>query len=250
MRSTRSRATARKGYEVLPLYARLTSARQRRILDARQGAADRARDEHRRDVADRAADPLRDRLGARAREPLRHAASRAELRRRADRAGERRAARGPLRPARARRLRAAVCRGGLRGAARVHGARDSAHRARGRAAEARGAAARTRRGVSVHRRAAGEGRAATPISCFICSAPSTPSDKLTADGELMARLPVDPRVARLLVVANRNGALREGLVIAAALSVVDPREHRRRPATPRGASTRSSPIRARTSRRT
>jgi ATP-dependent RNA helicase HrpA len=49
--------------------------------------------------------------------------------------------------------------------------------------------------------------------------------KLTADGELMARLPVDPRVARLLVVANRNGALREGLVIAAALSVVDPREY-------------------------
>jgi len=48
--------------------------------------------------------------------------------------------------------------------------------------------------------------------------------KLTQDGELMARLPVDPRVARLLVVANRNGALREALVIAAALSVVDPRE--------------------------
>ncbi len=48
--------------------------------------------------------------------------------------------------------------------------------------------------------------------------------KLTPDGELMARLPVDPRVARLLVVANRNGALKEALVIAAALSVVDPRE--------------------------
>ncbi len=49
--------------------------------------------------------------------------------------------------------------------------------------------------------------------------------RLTSDGELMARLPVDPRVARLLVVAQRNDALREGLVIAAALSVVDPREH-------------------------
>jgi ATP-dependent helicase HrpA len=48
--------------------------------------------------------------------------------------------------------------------------------------------------------------------------------RLTKDGELMARLPVDPRVARLLVVANGNGALKEGLVIAAALSVVDPRE--------------------------
>jgi ATP-dependent helicase HrpA len=49
--------------------------------------------------------------------------------------------------------------------------------------------------------------------------------RLTKDGELMARLPVDPRVARLLVVANQNDALREGLVIAAALSVVDPREY-------------------------
>jgi ATP-dependent helicase HrpA len=49
--------------------------------------------------------------------------------------------------------------------------------------------------------------------------------RLTKDGQLMARLPVDPRVARLLVVANKNDALREGLVIAAALSVVDPREY-------------------------
>jgi ATP-dependent helicase HrpA len=49
--------------------------------------------------------------------------------------------------------------------------------------------------------------------------------RLTKDGELMARLPVDPRVARLLVVANTNDALREGLVIAAALSTVDPREY-------------------------
>ena len=49
--------------------------------------------------------------------------------------------------------------------------------------------------------------------------------RLTDDGTTMARLPVDPRLARLLIVANRNGALREGLVIAAALSVVDPREY-------------------------
>jgi ATP-dependent helicase HrpA len=49
--------------------------------------------------------------------------------------------------------------------------------------------------------------------------------RLTKDGELMARLPVDPRLARLLIVAHRNGALREGLVIAAALSVADPREY-------------------------
>ncbi|HWN39210.1 MAG TPA: ATP-dependent RNA helicase HrpA, partial [Gammaproteobacteria bacterium] len=58
--------------------------------------------------------------------------------------------------------------------------------------------------------------------------------RLTKDGELMARLPVDPRVARLLVVANKNDALREGLVIAAALSVVDPREYGVDPDAARG----------------
>src|SRR5690606_10775743 len=48
--------------------------------------------------------------------------------------------------------------------------------------------------------------------------------RLTPDGELMARLPIDPRLARLLLAAQRQGALREGLVLAAALGVVDPRE--------------------------
>ena len=47
---------------------------------------------------------------------------------------------------------------------------------------------------------------------------------LTQDGDLMARLPVDPRVARLLLAAHREDALREGLVLAAALNVIDPRE--------------------------
>ncbi len=48
--------------------------------------------------------------------------------------------------------------------------------------------------------------------------------RLTEDGAVMARLPLDPRLARLLIVAERNGALREGLVIASALGVIDPRE--------------------------
>ncbi|HEX5419089.1 MAG TPA: ATP-dependent RNA helicase HrpA, partial [Gammaproteobacteria bacterium] len=48
--------------------------------------------------------------------------------------------------------------------------------------------------------------------------------RLTPDGDLMARLPLDPRLARLLLVAERGGVLREALVIAAALSVIDPRE--------------------------
>ena len=223
--STRSTRFGPKGYELLPLYARLTTARQRRDPRAGQGAAHRARDQHRRDVVDGAADPLRHRFRARARQPLRYAASRAEFGRGADRAGERDPARGPLRPSRARHLRAAVLRGGFRGAARVHGARDPAHGARRRAC--------------CGSRRCGSG----PIDEFpFIDAPPAKAvadayqllhllgavddeRRLTKDGELMARLPVDPRVARLLVVANKNDALREGLVIAAALSVVDPREY-------------------------
>jgi ATP-dependent helicase HrpA len=47
---------------------------------------------------------------------------------------------------------------------------------------------------------------------------------LTAVGQALARLPVDPRLGRMLVEANRTGCLTEVLVIAAALSVQDPRE--------------------------
>jgi ATP-dependent helicase HrpA len=48
--------------------------------------------------------------------------------------------------------------------------------------------------------------------------------ELTQVGRQLAALPVDPRLGRMLVEADRNGALREVLVIAAALSVQDPRE--------------------------
>ncbi|MCF7551504.1 ATP-dependent RNA helicase HrpA [Pseudonocardia sp. WMMC193] len=48
--------------------------------------------------------------------------------------------------------------------------------------------------------------------------------RLTAVGQALSRLPVDPRLGRMLVEANKTGCLREVLVIAAALSVQDPRE--------------------------
>jgi ATP-dependent helicase HrpA len=47
---------------------------------------------------------------------------------------------------------------------------------------------------------------------------------LTPTGRQLARLPVDPRVARMLLAARQRGCLREALVIAAALSVQDPRD--------------------------
>ncbi|WP_280510195.1 ATP-dependent RNA helicase HrpA [Nocardia farcinica] len=47
---------------------------------------------------------------------------------------------------------------------------------------------------------------------------------LTPIGREMAQLPVDPRMARMLVQANRNGCLSDVLVIVAALSIQDVRE--------------------------
>ncbi|WP_291992431.1 ATP-dependent RNA helicase HrpA [Candidatus Accumulibacter sp. ACC003] len=47
---------------------------------------------------------------------------------------------------------------------------------------------------------------------------------LTAIGQELAKLPLDPRLGRMIVAARDEGCLREVLVIAAALSVQDPRE--------------------------
>ncbi|MFD4369801.1 ATP-dependent RNA helicase HrpA [Rhodococcus sp. NPDC058521] len=47
---------------------------------------------------------------------------------------------------------------------------------------------------------------------------------LTATGRELAQLPVDPRMARMLVEGHRNGCLAELLVIVSALSIQDVRE--------------------------
>jgi ATP-dependent RNA helicase HrpA len=49
-------------------------------------------------------------------------------------------------------------------------------------------------------------------------------NELTVVGGELAKLPLDPRVARMLVAARAEGCLAQVLVIAAALSVQDPRE--------------------------
>jgi ATP-dependent helicase HrpA len=51
-----------------------------------------------------------------------------------------------------------------------------------------------------------------------------PDGGLTAIGRQLARLPVDPRIARMLLAATDQQCLQEVLIIAAALSVQDPRE--------------------------
>src|SRR5204863_2439568 len=48
--------------------------------------------------------------------------------------------------------------------------------------------------------------------------------RLTSTGTTLARLPIDPRLARMVLEAERNGCVREVMVITAALSIQDPRE--------------------------
>ncbi|MDI3402609.1 ATP-dependent RNA helicase HrpA [Streptomyces cavernicola] len=48
--------------------------------------------------------------------------------------------------------------------------------------------------------------------------------RLTQSGRKLAQLPVDPRLARMVLEADKNGCVREVMVIAAALSIQDPRE--------------------------
>ena len=49
-------------------------------------------------------------------------------------------------------------------------------------------------------------------------------NRLTAMGRQLARLPVDPRIARMVAEAERENCLAEVLVIAAFMSAADPRE--------------------------
>ncbi len=50
------------------------------------------------------------------------------------------------------------------------------------------------------------------------------ASELTETGKQLAKLPVDPRIGRMVLAARPENALREVLVIAAALSIQDPRQ--------------------------
>ena len=49
-------------------------------------------------------------------------------------------------------------------------------------------------------------------------------NKLTQTGRMMARLPLDPRIARMLIEARKENCLLELMIIGSALSLQDPRE--------------------------
>ncbi|WP_425413895.1 ATP-dependent RNA helicase HrpA [Psychromonas hadalis] len=51
-----------------------------------------------------------------------------------------------------------------------------------------------------------------------------PRKKLTPLGHQLAKLPVDPRLARMILAAKQYGCVHEVMVISAALSIQDPRE--------------------------
>ena len=74
------------------------------------------------------------------------------------------------------------------------------------------------------------------------TAPDT-ARRLTKVGSSLARLPVDPRLARMVLEADRNGCVDEVLVIAAALSIQDPRE--RPPDKQQAADQLAPPVRRR-----
>ena len=47
---------------------------------------------------------------------------------------------------------------------------------------------------------------------------------LTDRGKLMSKMPIDPRLSRMLIQARHEGCIKEMVIIAAALSIQDPRE--------------------------
>ena len=53
---------------------------------------------------------------------------------------------------------------------------------------------------------------------------SDPRKKLTQIGRALAKLPIDPRLARMVIAAQQFGCVHEVMVISAALSIQDPRE--------------------------
>ncbi|WP_110182181.1 ATP-dependent RNA helicase HrpA [Nocardioides solisilvae] len=72
--------------------------------------------------------------------------------------------------------------------------------------------------------ATGPGRPAPRVEERAKRASRDRGPRLTRLGQRLARLPIDPRLGRMVLEAERLGCVREVIVIAAALSLQDPRE--------------------------
>lgn len=65
----------------------------------------------------------------------------------------------------------------------------------------------------------------TELGALSSGAPgAAPRGTITALGRSLARLPVDPRLGRMILAADELGCTREVMVLAAALTIQDPRE--------------------------
>lgn len=62
------------------------------------------------------------------------------------------------------------------------------------------------------------------LGAFDSEAAGNSDRRLTETGRKLAQLPVDPRMGRMVLEAAQNGCVREVMIIAAALSIQDPRE--------------------------
>ena len=73
--------------------------------------------------------------------------------------------------------------------------------------------------------AGGDSAASNPSKSSIAKGgPQDKGDSLTKIGQQMAKMPIDPRLARMILGGAHFGVLNEMLVIVAALAVQDPRE--------------------------
>ena len=210
--------------EVLPLFARLSQAEQDRIFDGHSGAAHRAGHQRGRNLADGARHPLRDRRRHRRASSATASAARWS----SCRSSRSAQAAANQRAGRCGRVANGICirlydEKDFAGAAALHRSGNPALVAGRRDPADEVAAAGRGGGLSVPRRAIAPGdRRRLPVAQRTgrggrCQRPH-------ALGQELARLPLDPRVARMIVEGRERGALDEVLVIASALSVQDVRD--------------------------
>ena len=220
----RERRRGTSGVEVLPLFSRLSAAEQHRVFGLPRGPPHRHRHQHRRDLPDHPGNPLRRRhrpgphLALQPPHPDPAAADRG------DQPLLGRAAQGALRPRRGRDLRAPLRRGGAAGAAGAHAAGDPARQPR------RGDPADARPGAGTG------GELPLPRPTLRGGGPRRLPAAGGARGDRRRTAGSPPWGGTWPACRSRRrcrawscrpadeGALEEVLVIAAAISVQDPRE--------------------------
>ncbi|WP_426003247.1 ATP-dependent RNA helicase HrpA [Paenarthrobacter sp. NyZ202] len=79
-------------------------------------------------------------------------------------------------------------------------------------------------GQGADRRGGDEGRNGRGRSGRSRNGQARSGSGLTAVGQKLAQLPVDPRLGRMIVEAGKRGCVREVMILAAALTIQDPRE--------------------------